>query len=75
MSARTFAQCRDNWMRLSGLLAKAKSAAEFRALVLADAAAPYHSYNVLALVSEFNNLADNLTDLVCEGLDEDGAPL
>lgn len=75
MTARTFTQCRDNWMRISGLLAKAESAAEFRAIVLADLEAPYHSYNVLALVCEFVNLADNLTDLVYEGLDEDGAPL
>lgn len=73
--ARSFAQCRDNWLRLSGLLAKAKTPAEFRALLLADAAAPYHSYNILALVTELNNLADNLTDWVYDGLDEDGAPL
>jgi hypothetical protein len=61
--------------RLARVIGKASNAKDLRALLLADTAAPYHSYDVLLLVNRLQDIGSDLVDLVTADLDEDGAPL
>ena len=75
MSDATYSQCKSDWLRIASVLNKAQSTAELRALLLADTTAPYHSFDVLAMVTPIVNLGDTLANLIMDGLDEAGAPL
>ena len=71
----TFNLCQAAIARLAKTVAKAANVQELRALLLADTHARYHSFDVLALSTNLVNLGDKLSDLILEGLDEEGAPL
>ena len=75
VSKPNFEQCQTALLRLAKTAGKASNPAEFRALLLADIGAPYHSFDVLVFACEFVNLADRLGELITEDLDEEGAPV
>lgn len=62
-------------LRFAHTLEKAKSPQELRGLLMADLAAPYHSYDTLALLTKVENLTYDLVDLMSNDLDEDGCPV
>lgn len=75
ISETTFIELQTVLQRLAQTAGKASNAIEFRALLLADIGAPYHSFDVLAISSNLANLGDRLSTLITEDLDADGALL
>ncbi len=74
MSAKNFNAVKQDFLRFSETVRKANSAAELRALLLADTEAPYHSYDMLDLICTPDYLANALMECMGENLDEHGAP-
>ncbi len=66
----TFDQCQADWLRLAGLVGKAKNADALAALLLADTAAPYHSFDLMAISTVLVNLGDQMGNLILDSLDE-----
>lgn len=65
----TFEECKADWLRVAGILNKAKDVDELAALLLADTAAPYHSFDLLATTTVLTNLGDRLGMLILECVD------
>lgn len=55
-----FESCKRDWLRIALLLAKASSAEELAALLVADTQAPYHSFDSNPFYIHFINLGEAL---------------
>lgn len=75
MSAKDFNVVKQDFLRFAEVVRKANTAAELRALLLADTQAPYHSYDMIDLIVVAENLGNDLMECLGENLDEHGAPL
>ena len=73
--AANFDEAKQRVLCFAAVLSKANSASELRALMQADTAAPYHSYDMLALLTAAENIGCDIAECMSEGLDFDGAPL
>jgi hypothetical protein len=62
-------------IHLADVLKKANTPQELRALLLADTQAPYHSYDMLELLSAVENIGCNLASVLSECIGEHGEPL
>ena len=69
-----FDAAKQCFLHFSRTLERASSAPELRALLLADTAAPYHSFDILRLLTVTEGIGGELCRLMEEGLDEYGAP-
>ncbi len=67
----TYAQCKPLVARMAGLVAKANTAQELAAFLLADTQAPYHTFDPLAYPTIMANLADHIGMLLCDDMDDD----
>lgn len=65
----SFDKSKAAFLRLANTLQAAETPAKARALLLADTEAPYHNFDVLALVSNLENLAGDLAGAICADLD------
>jgi hypothetical protein len=70
--AAEFAAVQQAIARLNGSLQAAKSPVELRAKLLADTAAPYHSFRLFTLMSNIELLTGEINELMCLDLDEEG---
>lgn len=75
MSAKDFSVVKQDFLRYAETLRKANTAAEMRALLLADTQAHYHSYDMIDLIVVAENLGNDLMECLGKNLDEHGAPL
>lgn len=66
----TYAQCKPLFARMAGLVAKANTAQELAAFLLADTQAPYHAFDPLAYPTLMANLADRIGVLLCDEMDD-----
>lgn len=69
-----YAQCKANYLRLAQAVAKADTPQALCALLVADTAAPYHSFSAMNYPTLFANVADRLGMLIYDELDEEDAP-
>lgn len=74
MRAKDFNAVKQDFLRYAETMRKANTAAEMRALLLADTQAPYHSYDMLDLICIADYLGNDLMECLGENLDEHGAP-
>ncbi len=75
MSDLDFAFEKERFLRMAQAVAKADSPDSLRSLLLADTEAPWHSYDMLALLTEVECVGIGLAELMSDGLDAEGAPL
>lgn len=73
--AADFEEAKQRVLHFAAVLEKSNSAAELRALMVADRFAPYHSYDMLELLTAVENIGCDIAECLHEGLDFDGAPL
>ena len=69
-----FERAKASVLHFAELLRRTSSPQELRARMLADVRAPYHSFDMLSLLSFVERLGEELAELSSEGLDADGAP-
>lgn len=62
-------------IHLAGVLDKANTPQELRALLLADTQAPYHSYDMLAQLAAVESIGCDLASVLSECIGEHGEPL
>lgn len=70
-----FNEAKQRIIRLAGVLNKANTPQELRASLLADTQAPYHSFDLLELLSALENIGCDLASVLSECIGEHGEPL
>ncbi len=63
-----YATCKDYWLRMAALLEKAGNAQELAAALLADTAAPYHSFDAYWISVSARDMGDALGELVLDAV-------
>lgn len=69
-----FRAAKQRFLHFAHALERADSAHEFRALLLADVTAPYHSFDMLQLLTVAECIGEKPAELMSEGLDAQGVP-
>lgn len=69
-----FATEKARLLRMAEVLGASGSAQDFRSRLLTATDAPWHSYDLLALVSSVAQIGEGLSDLISVDLDEEGVP-
>lgn len=70
-----FNKAKQRVIHLAGVLQKANTPQELRALLLADAQAPYHSYDMIDLLMVVENIGCDVAAVLSECIGEHGEPL
>lgn len=65
-----YMQCKEVFLRLAQAVAKADNPQALCALLVADTAAPYHSFSAMDFPNVIANAADRLGMLIYDDLDD-----
>lgn len=73
MTRRRFDREKARLLRFMRTLEKAQSAAELRAMLMAEIGSPWHSFDPLALAASIENMGTGLARLLDDDLDTEEA--
>lgn len=69
-SQMTYTECKLVFARMASMVARANSAQELSALLLADTQAPYHTFDATAYPTIMANVTDRLGILMYDEMDD-----
>ncbi len=70
--SKEFNEAKQRVIHLAGVLQKANTPQELRALLLADTQAPYHSYDMIELLMAAENIGCDVAEQLAAAIDEVG---